>query len=51
MVKKVKKNEEESLEFKLKEKLNNFNPEEVEAYLEVLLRKCLAATERKDYLT
>ena len=39
------------LEFKLKQKLNNFNPEEVEAYLEVLLRKCLAATKEKDYLT
>ena len=51
MVKKVKNNEEESLEFKLKEKLNNFNPEEVEAYLEVLLRKCLAATMEKDYLS
>lgn len=38
------------LEFKLKQKLNNFNPEEVEAYLEVLLRKCLAATKEKDYL-
>ena len=38
------------LEYKLRQKLNNFNPEEVEAYLEVLLRKCLDATIEKDYL-
>lgn len=38
------------LEFKLQQKLNNFNPEEVESYLEVLLKKCLEATVEKDYL-
>lgn len=38
------------LEYKLGQKLNNFNPAEVEAYLEVLLKKCLAATKEKDYL-
>ena len=38
------------LEFKLQQKLNNFNPEEVESYLEVLLKKCLEATIEKDYL-
>ena len=38
------------LEFKLQQKLNNFNPEEVESYLEVLLKKCLEAVIEKDYL-
>ena len=47
----VNKNVKKELEFKLKQQLNNFNPEEVEAYLEVLLKKCLAATIKKDYLT
>ena len=47
----VNKNPSRALEFKLQQKLNNFNTEEVEAYLEVLLRKCLAATKEKDYLT
>lgn len=51
MVKTLKRKDKESLEFKLKEKLNNFNPSEVESYLELLLRKCLAATIEKDYLT
>lgn len=41
---------EEELEQKLKQQLNNFNPSEVETYLEVLLKKCLEATIKKDYL-
>lgn len=40
-----------TFEQELQKKLNNFNPEEVEAYLELLLKKCLAATKEKDYLT
>ena len=39
-----------TFEQELQKKLNNFNPEEVEAYLELLLKKCLAATKEKDYL-
>lgn len=45
-----KKKEEESLEKQLRIKLDNFSPEEVESYLEVLLKKCLEATIKKDYL-
>lgn len=48
-MKKVKK--EDTFEVELNHKLNNFNPEEVESYLEVLLRKCLEATTKNDYLT
>lgn len=48
---KQKLTKEEELELKLKQQLNNFNPSEVESYLLALLEKCLAATERKDYLT
>lgn len=51
MVKLKPKKEEETLEFKLSQKLNNFNPSEVESYLEVLLKKCLVAAANKDYLT
>ena len=46
----VKNNPNKELEYKLRQQLNNFNPEEVESYLEVLLRKCLEATVEKDYL-
>lgn len=51
MVKLKPNAKEESLEFKLKQQLNNFNPSEVESYLEVLLKKCLVAAANKDYLT
>lgn len=45
-----KKKEEESLEEQLRIKLDNFTPEEAEGYLKVLLRKCLEATIKEDYL-
>lgn len=48
---KLKPKKEEPLEIQLKQKLNNFNPSEVESYLELLLKKCLVAAVNKDYLT
>ena len=46
-----KKKEKESLENKLYYKLNKLEPEEVEPYLESLIRKCLEAVIQEDYLT
>lgn len=45
------KKTKELYDSKLHGKLNNFNPSEAEAYLKVLLRKCLEATIKEDYLT
>ena len=45
------KKEENTLEKQLHIKLNNFKPEEAEAYLDSLLRKCLEAVIQEDYLT
>lgn len=50
-MKKNNKTTKELYDSKLHEKLNRFNPSEAEAYLKVLLRKCLEATIKEDYLT
>lgn len=47
----VSNKEENTLENKLYSKLKNLKPEEVEVYLESLLRKCLEAVIQEDYLT
>ena len=47
----IKQKKEKNLETTLYAKLNKLTPEEVEPYLESLLRKCLEAVIQEDYLT
>ena len=47
----IKQKKEKNLETKLYSKLNRLTAEEVEPYLESLIRKCLEAVIQEDYLT